>query len=31
MEHSDSTPYHDLTPDAVLNAVDSAGWHGDGR
>ncbi|HET7396200.1 MAG TPA: serine/threonine protein kinase [Gammaproteobacteria bacterium] len=31
MEHSDSTPYHDLTPDAVLNAVDSAGWHSDGR
>lgn len=31
MEHPSSTPYHDLTPDAVLDAVESAGWKSDGR
>ncbi|HEX6551054.1 MAG TPA: serine/threonine protein kinase [Gammaproteobacteria bacterium] len=31
MEQQNATPYHDLTPDAVLNAVDSAGWKSDGR
>lgn len=31
MNDTTSTPYYNLTPDAVLNAVDSAGWHSDGR
>ena len=26
-----SRPYEDLTPDAVLDALESAGWRGDGR
>ena len=26
-----SKPYEDLTPDAVLDALESAGWRGDGR
>ncbi|MGH8371384.1 MAG: serine/threonine protein kinase [Gammaproteobacteria bacterium] len=28
---STAAPYQNLTPDAVLNAVDSAGWKSDGR
>ncbi|MGH8401231.1 MAG: serine/threonine protein kinase [Gammaproteobacteria bacterium] len=31
MEDSAAAPYQNLTPDAVLTAVDSAGWHSDGR
>ena len=28
---NDTTPYEALTPDCVLNAVESAGYHCDGR
>ncbi|HEX5340743.1 MAG TPA: serine/threonine protein kinase [Gammaproteobacteria bacterium] len=31
MEISAPAPYQNLTPDAILTAVDSAGWHSDGR
>jgi Ser/Thr protein kinase RdoA (MazF antagonist) len=28
---SGTAPYAGLTPDCVLDALESAGWHGDGR